>query len=221
MRILHLSDTHGSLPRLNNRADCILHTGDYFPNSHHIMQGNRVREAEFQMRWLEDHVSELKGQINGHPFLFVLGNHDFVNPQLMAQFLNSEGIQAIDLTNQVVSFRDVNFYGFPYIPYIHGRWNYERQIPEMQQEIRRMVDVLNNTKVDVLACHSPIYGCLDYTIEYENIGNRPMADALDYKIKKEMLPTHYFCGHNHQPAVAMRNGILISNMATSQCVIKI
>lgn len=224
LRIKHWSDPHSLIVPLYNKYDLAICSGDILPNSHHIFQRNRVREAEFQLRWLEDNVELIKQQLQGRDLMFVLGNHDFVHPQLMAQFLNSEDIHAIDLNDNYVQYAGLGFYGFPYIPPVEGNpglWNYERAIPEMQQEVRKLVDVMNEKKVDVLVCHCPLYGCLDLTTSGDRIGNRVLNDALDYQIEPDKLPSYYLCGHNHEPGVMMRGNMLVSNMATSQTVLEI
>jgi Icc-related predicted phosphoesterase len=187
------------------------------------MTGNKVQEAVYQMNWLEDHVSDLKQQLQGHTMFFVLGNHDFLNPDMMAQFLNSEGIAVINLTDQLVSHMGVNFYGFPYVPAIGGNtWNYEREQPEMLNEVDKLVAVLNTSYVDVLACHAHIYQCLDLSYGNQILGNAVMANALDYKISKDMQPSNYLCGHIHEShGLSIRNGMLVSNAATTYQIIEV
>jgi Icc-related predicted phosphoesterase len=222
MRLCHISDTHGNLPRLYGRWDACIHTGDFFPNSHHVIQADKTREMEFQLQWLRDNEANFKGWLQGHPFLYVLGNHDFLHPELMEQELNSMGIRAIDLTNKLVTFQGINFYGFPYVPSIDGTWNFEKHLPEMQIEVDKMVEVLNQNYVDVLACHAPLYGMLDLTIGNEVIGSTVLANAMDYKISREMVPQIYLCGHVHEAnGIANRNGVLISNAATARHLVEV
>lgn len=224
LRICHLSDTHGGFPRLHGRYDAVVHTGDFFPNSHHVNDGNKVQEAVFQMKWLEENVGLLKQQLQGHPYLFVLGNHDFVHPSMVEAFLQGEGIKAIDLTDKVVEHNGVKFYGFPYIPAIDGRWNYERQTPEMQAEVDKMVEVLNNEEkpVNVLACHAPLVRCLDLSYGNMVLGSSVIANALDYKIDEKKMPTHYLCGHIHEAhGVTLRNGMLVSNAAVTYQILEV
>jgi Icc-related predicted phosphoesterase len=224
MRILHYSDNHGLMVPfpLHNSFNVVISTGDWFPNSHHVFDREYLKEAKFQMQWLRDNVEPFREQLRGYDFLFVLGNHDFVDPEWMEEYLRSEGIGAINLNNKCVLYGGIYFYGFPYVPVFHHQWNYELEISEMQREIRRLVDIVNENRVDVLACHCPPYGCLDITHEGVRIGNRQLSDALDYKIKPEMMPRCYLTGHDHNgTGVSIRNGMLVSNMATSQCIIEI
>jgi len=222
MRLMHISDTHGGFPRLYGRFDVVIHTGDLFPNSHHVMAGNKTQEMAFQLQWLRDQIPTFKAWLQGHPFLYVPGNHDFLNHDLMAMELQAAGINAINLTDKVTTFQGVNFYGFPYVPAINGMWNYEREIPEMQKEVDKMVDVLNTTYVDVIAAHPPIHKVLDLSMGNEVLGSTVIANALDYKINKEMMPTTYLCGHIHEAhGIAVRNGMLVSNAATTKHIIEV
>ena len=222
MRICHISDTHSGLPPLYGRYDIVLHTGDFLPNSHHVSTGNRVREAEFQLQWVKDHAAELRQWLQGQPFLFILGNHDFCSPEMLEELLRSLGIDAHNITEKVYPFKDVTFYGFPYVPAINGMWNYEREVPEMETEVEKLVEALNKNHVDVLACHSPIHGTLDLSMGNLVLGSTVITNALDYKVEKEMLPKFYLHGHIHEAhGMSVRNGMVISNAATTKHIIEV
>lgn len=222
MRVCHISDTHGKFPRLYGRYDAVIHTGDLFPNSHAAFVGDRAGEMKFQLKWLRDNIGEFKSQLQGNPFLYVPGNHDFLDHNLMEFELRQVGVEAFDLTDKLLTFKGVNFYGFPYVPYISGMWNYERHFPEMQKEVDKMVEVVNNNFVDVLACHAPPYKMLDLTMGNEIVGCQAMATALDYKINKEMLPNYFLCGHIHEAnGMSVRNGMMVSNAATTRHIIEV
>jgi Icc-related predicted phosphoesterase len=222
MRLCHISDTHGGFPRLPGRYDVVIHTGDFFPNSRHVFTGNKTLEMVFQDDWLKSQIATMKSWLQGHPFLYVPGNHDFLHSDRMEHVLRSEGINAIGLTDKVTTVEGVNFYGFPYVPYINGSWNYERELPEMQQEVDKMVEVLNKTFVDVLACHAPPYKALDLSLGNEILGSTVIANALDYKIARDMLPPVYLCGHIHEAhGITLRNGVLMSNAAVTQHIIEV
>jgi Icc-related predicted phosphoesterase len=223
MRICHTSDTHGGFPKLHGPYDIVVHSGDFFPNSHALYNnGDKQAEATFQSEWLCLNIRNMKKWLQESPFLFVLGNHDFMNPDAMESLLRTEGITAINLTDKIITYDNVNFYGFPYIPYISGDWNYEREIPEMQVEVDKMVTELNNKYVDVLVCHAPIHGTLDKTWGNEVVGSSVIANALDYKISKDTMPSYYLHGHIHEAhGIAIRNNILVSNAGTTQHLLEI
>lgn len=221
-RICHVSDTHGGFPRLHGRYDIIVHTGDFFPNSHHIATRNFNREMAFQLQWLRDSAYDIKLWLNGHDLYYVPGNHDFLHHDLMEFELQKLGIIAYSLADRILDREGLTFYGFPYVPTIDGSWNYERDIPEMQVECDKMAEALNNTKVDLLCCHAPPYGTLDLTYGNEVIGSTVMGNTLDYKISKDMLPPVYLCGHVHEAnGLRMRGSQLVSNAATTYQIIEI
>ncbi len=222
MRLCHVSDTHGKFPRLYGRYDAVVHTGDLFPNSHHVFNGNKNQEMSFQLQWLRDNMNEMKAWLQGHPFLYVPGNHDFLHSSLMEFEMRQVGLEAFDLTDKMLTFRGVNFYGFPYVPAINGMWNYEREIPEMQKEVDRMVEELNKQYVDVLVCHAPLRKVLDLSMGNELLGSTVISDALDYKVSKDMQPAFYLCGHIHEAnGIAIRNGMVVSNAATTRHIIEV
>ncbi len=222
MRLMHVSDTHGKFPRLYGRYDAVIHTGDLFPNSHHVFNGNKNQEMAFQLQWLRDNMNEMKSWLQGHPFLYVPGNHDFLHSSLMEFEMRAVGLEAFDLTDRMLTFQGVNFYGFPYVPAINGMWNYEREIPEMQKEVDKMVLELNKQYVDVLACHAPLRKVLDLSMGNELLGSTVISDALDYKVSKDMQPAFYLCGHIHEAnGMAIRNGMVVSNAATTRHIIEV
>lgn len=222
-RICHVSDTHGGFPRLYGRYDLVLHTGDFFPNSHHVGIGNKTGEMSFQLQWLRDSIDEIKAWLQGHVLIYVPGNHDFLHPDLMEMELQQAGVRAYGITDRMFTYQGITFYGFPYVPAIGGNmWNYEKEIPEMQVEVDKMVEKLNVEKVDILCCHAPINKCLDLSYSNQLLGSSVIATALDYKIEQDKLPKVYLCGHIHEAhGLAMRNGMLVSNAATTYQIIEV
>jgi len=92
----------------------------------------------------------------------------------------------------------------------------------MNSKVDDMVEVLNSTYVDVLVCHSPIYGILDVNTSGNHIGSTAISNAISYKISEEQLPSYYLCGHCHENrGIIERNNMLISNAALYQHVIEI
>lgn len=220
-RICHVSDTHGGFPRLHGRYNVVVHTGDFFPNSANLGLGKNA-EAAWQLGWLRSNIDNMKLWLNSHEFLYLPGNHDFMPAEMMEFELQSAGIQAYCLANRLLTREGITYYGFPYVPTIDGSWNYERDIPEMQIECDKMAKALNETYVDVLCCHAPPYGVLDLTYGNEVIGSTVIANTLDYKISKDMLPPLLLCGHVHEAnGLRMRNGQLVSNAATTYQIIEI
>lgn len=217
MRICHLSDSHGTFPSLLGAYDVIVHTGDMSPNFYYDS-----KEASLQMYWWEEHIEHVKKQVQNHPFLFTLGNHDFINGYWLEGLLNSNGIQARCLHDQIYTHQGVNFYGFPYIPPINGKYAYESTTEQMAHHLQAMGSYLNNSYVDVIAAHAPPSNYLDLDHSNNRYGNSQMNSFLDYTLQADMVPKYYLCGHIHSSCgLMMRGDMLISNAALSRHILEI
>lgn len=220
MFIEHISDTHGKMFSCQRRNSILIHSGDMFPN---LMNGYLEDEIIFQKEWVIKNISLFPKE-----FLYTLGNHDFIDPFELEEIFNSNGIKAICLHDKVVSYYGMKFYGFPYIPIIQGRWNYECFIDDMQKHVNKLIEHLN--EIDVIVAHAPLYGFLDISYTHGcagtmamNVGNSVLLNALNYNDNKVK---YYLCGHIHpenfgQSSIAMFNNMLISNAATSRNFIQI
>jgi Icc-related predicted phosphoesterase len=225
MRIMHISDTHGLFPRLYGSFDVVLHSGDIFPNSPEGFneKGNFVQEAAFQIKWLRENLPRIRQELQGRTLLFILGNHDFISHEMLESEFNSNGIKAISLHDKIVTYESVNFYGFPYIPYINGTFAYEKVPADMEAEVDKMIEKINQqTYVDIWVCHAPPANILDLSKSNVHFGSNSILNALNYKLSKEKHPTAVCFGHIHEShGVTIRNGILFSNAATSKNIIEI
>jgi Icc-related predicted phosphoesterase len=222
MRINHFSDNHGVISRLkggHNNFEVALSTGDLLPDPPSM---GRNLLAGWQAEWVSSHLEDFRNFLQGRTLLFVLGNHDWLPADQLEAILTKAGISAISLHDKIVSYEGVNFYGFPYIPYFRGQCNYECRASEMIPHIDRMVQKVNESFINVIAAHCPPFGCLDLAFQQNlRIGNTAMANALDYKIDREKMPDYYCCGHIHSPALTMRDGMLVSNAATTHRILEI
>lgn len=210
-----MSDTHAYFPNLKfENFDLIVHTGDIFPDP--ISKLDLDNPMAFQARWLESHLGDFKKMVDGRPFLFVRGNHDFVPAQLFEQMLDSVSIEVFNLEEKIVSHDGINFYGFPFVPHINGSFSNECLPGDMAAHVDKMAKVLNETYVDIIAAHAPLSNCLDLAFKVnQRFGNSAMNVGLDYKIDKDMLPAYFLCGHIHAShGIMVRNGMVISNAAT-------
>lgn len=222
MRIAHISDTHGRFFEPKGYYDAVVHSGDILPDPppEVFLTGS---PEKYQFEWLSERVEDFRLYYGRKPFFYTPGNHDWINSFSMEELLQSNGINAHCLQDKIVSVNNVNFYGFPYIPPINGRFAYETVLDDMVQRVDEMVSKINNTYVDVIVAHCPPAGCLDLEFsQRQRFGNGPMATALDFKINPDMMPGYYLTGHIHgSKGVAMRNGMLVSNAATTSQIIEI
>lgn len=228
LSICHVSDNHSAFIPLSPGAEVIVHTGDLLPNA---SRGNRNIEPGFQERWVRNNIEKFKKWLDGRPFIYTAGNHDFLAN--LVEILCEHGMEAYDINNRRLEFRGFNFYGFPYINYICGEWNYELTSPEMHSKIRELKDNLSG--VDILCAHSPPYNILDSTYVFMDsegnmdysmgarYGNQHLADLITYKWDEiENPPRYILVGHCHDSHFEEEKfGIYFSNAATTSRLIKL
>lgn len=214
MKIVHVSDNHGSLTMPIDRselltADIIVHTGDFMPNR---TRGIRPVEETFQRAWLEENVERIKDYVAGNRVLYVPGNHDYIDP---APFLQAHGVDVINIADREHVENGVRFYGFPWVPWFCGEWNFEISATEMDLRFRDVPEC------DVLCCHSPIFGVLDRNYEGERCGSTVIRMHLQ---NRGILPRWFLHGHIHEcggSIQAWSRGMTVSNQATTGGIIHV
>lgn len=215
MKFCHISDTHSTFPTINKQAEFVVHSGDFFPNFKSWINGFLVEEANNQKAWIINKIDDIKYQLQDRDYLFIPGNHDFLHPEILQDILVSNGINAINLSEKLVSHKGLNFYGFPYVPYIEGRWNYEKFSGPMDDEFDKVLAIMNSTKVDILVCHSAPAGVLDVA-HNEHLGSTIITNGIFYKLARDMMPSHVLFGHIHESnGIEKIEGITFSNAATT------
>ncbi len=202
----HVSDTHGYLFPLMP-ADIVIHTGDLLPNR---TRGIRPVEKVFQYNWLNDHMEKFKAWLGERPFMFLPGNHDYIDP---VPQLRAAGIDARDMKGHTFQ-EGLHFYGFHWVPWFTGEWNNE--MPD-----REIYDRFNCADADVVLAHAPIYGVRDRNAQGERCGSRSIRVYMQNA--NNAVPAWYMHGHIHEAAglQGWSRGIKVSNAATTCRVIEI
>ena len=219
MKILHISDWHGDMSLDSGDSDIIVCSGDLLPNrslgqrdrDSQVGKASLAAEKNYQTAWVLKNIEKFKSLIGAKPFLFCPGNHDFINP---VPLLKDAGLNAIDLENKREEVLGFSFYGFPYINYIVGEWQYEL-IPT---ELAAKTQEIPLETIDVLVAHCPPYGFLDMAGGHK-FGNSALSGRLYYGCEK--WPRMILCGHLHPsfgiielPNGGERGHCIISNAAT-------
>lgn len=211
MKIFHMSDTHGSGfwdKPLCNDVDVVAHSGDAFPNQ---TRGIVDKEVAYQTAWLGKFVEPIKKWLDGRPFVYVPGNHDYIE---FADFFPSHRV-----TPEPTKVCDKLWRGFREIPWIRGEWRGEVREPEMSELIEDIFGTSNSlsfTDGDILLCHAPPAGIFDLDPSgIHRYGIGALSNALQYR-------NHSFkavlFGHVHQKKYMQENrmGIVFSNAADTE-----
>lgn len=196
-RLAHISDTHGMFPAVPRSAVIIVHSGDMAPN---ISRGLMEKEIPFQEEWWNNNLDQIVDRIDGRIFAFIPGNHDYFDPE---QLLRLSGVNAHNLSNKKVELLGKSFYGYPYIPYISGEWNYETSMNDLAKHAQKI------PRCDFLVTHSPPYGVCDYY--YQHCGNTAISNWISYADEE---PEYIFCGHVHDASgIGKIGNVIVSNAA--------
>jgi Icc-related predicted phosphoesterase len=215
MRILHVSDTHGTFPELIDvkTVDVIVHSGDMLPNK----TRGTVVEPGFQEDWVRRKLPTMIRWLKGKPLLFCAGNHDFFNP---GELLRRAGEEAYSLTNSSYVFGGLNFAGFPYVPWLIGEWNYERGPEDLSMETEDLLGWVASDNIDVIVAHCPPFGILD-AVRHERIGNPYLQVDRLHRNDGERVKA-ILSGHVHEsPGIVEINRTIISNAACTQRIVEI
>ena len=199
MKITHISDTHGTYNfTIPTDSDIVIHSGDFLPDYKFRNKCRDLSVVDFQKQWIHSKAKKIKGSFKDKYFLFCSGNHDFVDGYEVEEILRNYDINAYCIDNQVLKIFDFKFYGFPYIPYIYGNWNYECSNDVLRNKTLEMVNRIKGQKIDVLVCHCPPYQILDSVIDMvENVGNLHLKNHFEYNLPIEDRPKWIMCGHIH------------------------
>jgi Icc-related predicted phosphoesterase len=212
IKIAHFSDNHGGfgvmqMIRRMKDIDLIVCSGDFFPNG---SRGEPDVEIPFQTKWFYNNLPQIKNVLGSEvPFLFVKGNHDFVD---LAELLRDNGyINAHSITTEGVELFGKRFSGYGNIPLIQGEWNGESTATELAG---LTFDTLES-QPDILVVHAPPCGILDHA----GYGNRALSSALAYNAHNI---THAMFGHSHEGrGTTEEMGIFFSNAATTLNILTI
>ena len=110
MIISHISDTHGKDFPLTGKYDIVVHSGDLLPDNNSRFKNRELSTIDFQSQWLHNKARKIKGELKSKPFLFINGNHDFVDGVNIEKILRAYDIDAYCLNDKIVEIDNFKFY---------------------------------------------------------------------------------------------------------------
>lgn len=195
MRIVALSDLHGTLPQAEIReCDVVVIAGD-------IMPLNIQRDMKASNYWFVHTFIPWANELPCEKVVLVAGNHDFYfdeerwislhpNVPTVEKCLHDES-KIIYLKDRGCTIQGVKFWGSPWIEGLPG-WAFNTKTP-----LEYFGLIPKDT--DVLVTHAPAYGdvgtvlqkCWNYNSNFGSITLRNILESEDCKIKLS------FAGHIH------------------------
>lgn len=213
MRISHVSDTHGNFPQIPHFSDAIIHSGDILPDP--PIFTSHKDAALWQESWLNQNINKIKLWAKNLPFYFIPGNHDYMDFKKIESILKENGIKAFSLDEEK-TINGINIYGFPWVNYINGMFNYELSTRAMQIKCAELKEKLESKYIDILVCHGPMTNGLSNE-GFADYGNSILEQYI-LSLDKNYIPSHMLVGHCHNAnGIKFRNDLnmIIVNSATT------
>lgn len=192
MKIICISDTHGSFPKDLPKGDILIHAGDWSST------GSYKDTIKF-LDYLE------KINYNYENIVIVPGNHEKWiedNINLAKEEFKNRNITL--LIDESITINGLVFYGTPWVP-VYKNWSFMKE----DSTRKNFMDAIPD-ETDILITHAPPYGHLDVVDtgkEKINVGCKHLSKALDRCNAK----LHVF-GHVHESSgVKVKNRSLLVN----------
>lgn len=175
MRIVAVSDLHGSLPDLPP-ADLIILSGDLTGGN---PSGPRDHSEAHWLAWIAGEFSQWVRSLEASLVVAVAGNHDTVfevaNPTLPLTYLCDSG----------TTFRGLRIWGHPWVtPYDTLAFS----LPDRDRAVK-VNGIPPDT--DILVCHGPPFGAGDL-VDGRHVGCHFLASRIEW-----IAPRLVTCGHIH------------------------
>lgn len=193
--------------------DIVVHSGDFLPNQ---SRGVRAIEHAYQCEWIRRNKDALRSWVGDRKLLVCSGNHDYVD---VAQELSRIGIDATSLDDRLVDVDGMSFFGFPWVPWFTGEWNYEVSDSRIAFLARDLAELMNHGAVDVLVSHGPMGHVLDVNRYGEHCGSMAMRALVDSARHPPVAMLH---GHIHESfGQATHGDTIVSNAAMGWQVVEV
>ncbi len=193
IRILHLSDTHGThlLLKLDlSSIDLVIFSGDESTDKEPYK--NKEETLAF-IDWYSSLPIPYK--------IFCAGNHSIAIERKLvtSKYIQEKGI--IHLDNTSINVLGLNIFGSPISPTYNEGWAYNRARDKTH---KLWATIPNDT--DIVITHTPCKGIQDYSYSKENKLEMCGDRALTKRIL-ELKPKLFCCGHIHNCKDIMNAGI--------------
>lgn len=183
MKIVAISDTHGKHQKLVlPKGDMLIHAGDV------TSRGKEIEVIDF-LKWFAATDYTYK--------IFIAGNHDFhferFGDEIISQLIPSN---VIYLNDSGIKIEGIKIWGSPISPWFYD-WAFNRH---RGYDIKKHWDKIpQNT--DIIITHGPVYGILDLTSRYENVGCKDLLEKIEI-----LNPKFHICGHIHEAYGHIKSG---------------
>jgi Icc-related predicted phosphoesterase len=214
MKIMAISDLHGTLPTLNvPKGDVLCIAGDICPVWNH--------KLEYQQEWIaKNFVPWCNALIESETVknvVFCAGNHDWHFEELYTMGNEKDFRKMLPdnihyLRDSSVIIDGVNFYGTPWTPEFCN-WAFMKYEGELDKIFEKIPE-----GTDVLVSHGPPYGyndCVEYR-QNQHLGSKALIKHIN-----RVKPKAVFVGHIHTGSHDATNLLLEGNFDSRTSIVNV
>lgn len=202
MKIVHMSDNHGIIPKDVEECDILVHSGD-------VTNIGELSQVFNFITW----ISRQKARF----ILFIGGNHDRSFDEVFMREHGRKNIyedfreilkglpsNAYYLENEDIIIDGVKFWGSPVTPdFFPESWAFNKTRGKIITEVWEKIP----KDTDVIITHGPPYGILDKCIDYSRVGCKDLLKKVEL-----IKPKLHLFGHIHEAyGVIQKNETTFSN----------
>jgi Icc-related predicted phosphoesterase len=212
MKIVALSDMHGSMPKFVPDGDVLCIAGDICPAWNH--------KVDYQQEWIaKTFIPWASGLIDNETVkdvIFIPGNHDWHFEELYTLKTENEFRKMLPahihyLRDSEVIINGVRFYGTPWTPEF-CEWAFMKYEGELDKIFEKIPE-----GIDVLISHGPVHGYNDI-VEGENahLGSKALLKHV-HRVK----PSLVFVGHIHSGSHEVTNLLLDEKLTKRTSIVNV
>lgn len=185
MKIIALSDLHGTLPQLE-KCDVVIIAGD-------IVDLFCQYDRQMSWDWWTQNFLLWAKNLDCQKVIFIPGNHDFLNEREFTDLsqigYNGDKIKYL-APNELYIYNDIKFYGFPWIPNLKN-WAFYKDDINLYHECQKVPK-----NVDILISHCPPDVGNVATVDKRH-GSKNFGSFILTKLIEDKSPKYFICGHIH------------------------
>jgi Icc-related predicted phosphoesterase len=184
MKIVAISDIHGSLIQFEESGDLLLLAGDLFPATNHNLH--------YQHDWYKYKFARWLAKLPFKDIIIVAGNHDFFFEKMAHnKIISPLPLNCHYLMDEEIQIDDFKVYGSPWQP-VFFNWAFNLTEARLKEKFDK---IPNDT--DILVTHGPPLRIGDGDVTFQRYDKSHKGSVALAEAVKRVKPKLHVYGHIH------------------------